>query len=164
MAVLFPLDVTTSRNAISSSSPFTSPMKLLLLHTDLKCPFLEHLWHITSLAGHCILPWGGNLPHLEHTSVLAGIPSGLEGPPCAFCGLNEPLHLPFHGFGFGWALHNPPLMASIVLSSLCDPRNVACCDLTASLWRTTLTALFRFRSDITCMFSDSAASLIPMTI
>ena len=146
MAVLFPLDVTTSRNAISSSSPFTSPMKLLLLHTDLKCPFLEHLWHITSLAGHCILPWGGNLPHLEHTSVLAGVPCSLEGPPYAFCGLNEPLRLPFYGFCIGWPLRNPPLMTSTVLSSLCDPRKVACCDLTASLWRTALMALFKSRS------------------
>ena len=151
---------------MKSSSSVMSSTAFLDLHMDLKCPFLEQLWQVASLAGHCCLGWLGAFPHgvqeflfVEDLAELLRLCCGVPWPwsrdsrlLAAFCRVSDCFAL--------WTASIAPFVGVFM------PRSVACCFLTVSLYLTALTAFCRSSCGSSCnsYFSDKHVSLIPTTI
>ena len=125
-------------------------------HSDLKCPFLPHLWHFSSLAGHCCLPCKGLLPHLVHLA--GGFDDGL-GVACWAVFLGFRLTPPCLSGGFipsRYSTACPDLLLSLLSWTLFLRR--LCCFMMDSAWRTALVAFSKVGSESICSFSDSISS------
>ena len=131
-------------------------------HIDLKCPFLPHLWHSSSLAGHCCPPCKGLLPHLVHLA--GGFDDGL-GVACWAVFLGFRLTPPCLSGGFVPSRYStacPDLLLSLLLWKSFLRR--LCCFMMDSAWCTALVAFSKVSSESICSFSDSVAFHRPTTI
>ena len=139
----------------STSGQLTSPTFFFNwdLHAFAQCPFLKHLLHLESLAGHSCLEWG--VPrHLVHF-VSGVLPANLE-----FLG----------GLSF-WSFPLTPLPLFFeIWSTLAEggsgwvPCKMPCCFLTASDCLAWVTAFSRVNLESSCSFSDSFLSFNPTTV
>ena len=138
------------KNSLSSSTPGqlqTTPSFLFNwdLHAFAKCPFLKHLLHLESLAGHS-LDW--DVPrHLVH--FVSGILGGLSF-------WSFPL-TPLSLFFEVW-----PTLAEVASGWV--PCRTPCSFLTASDYLAWVTAFSRVNLESNCSFSDSFLSFNPTTI
>ena len=124
---------TPPRNSFGSSW-WISPTLAVERQTTWKCPHVEHLWQMASLAGHDRRSWSGVLPHLVQ---LVGWEFRVCGALLGFL-FSLPPRLP--------SLDRPHRDIKSLPAAGVYPRRRGCCFFTSSAWQIFTIAVVRVNS------------------